>query len=219
MGLSGTTFTVDHIQLKSNTKSGWTSANPTLANGELGIESDTLKIKAGNGSSAWSSLAYATITPAELENGISSLKVTGTITAGNLASGLSSIKWYRSIIRHDERSVLTLLTLPASGKQTCPTYIRVRALFDNGANSGYIQRYAEKSFLYKGQTSSYSLEELTDMPVVTGAGGAVSAAENTITITMPNNGTSIPVLAYAEVEFLTPNGAYYTLNSDVFQEI
>lgn len=219
MGISGTTFTVNHIQLKSNTKSGWTSANPTLANGELGIESDTLKIKVGNGSSAWGSLAYATITPAELENGISSLKVTGTITAGNLASGLSSIKWYRSIIRQNERSVLTLLTLPASGKKTCPAYIRVRALFDNIENVGYIQRYAEKSFLYQGQTSSYSLEELTTMPVVTAAGGKISVSENTITITAPDNGTNVSIRIWAEVEIMSPNGVFYTLNSDVFQEI
>lgn len=218
MGISGTTFTVDHIQLKSNTKSGWTSANPILANGELGIESDTLKIKTGDGSSAWGSLAYATITPAELESGISSLKVTGTMTATSWASKMSSVKRYVSTQAQVERTVITLLTLPTSGKRNCPAYIRVRVLFYNGANVAYIQRYAEKSFLYKGQTSSYSLEELTDMPVVTGAGGAVSAANNTITITVPNNGTSTGVGMYVEVENLTPNGVFYTLNTDAFKE-
>lgn len=218
MGLSGTTLNVDHIQLKSNTKSGWTSSNPILANGELGIESDTLKIKVGNGSSAWGSLAYATITPAELENGISSLKVTGTMTATSWASKVSSVKRYVSTQTQVERTVITLLTLPTSGKKGCPAYIRVRVLFSNYANLAYIQRYAEKSFLYKGQTSSYSLEELTDMPVVTGAGGAVSAANNTITITMPNNGTNVSIGIYAEVETLSPDGVFYTLNTDAFKD-
>lgn len=218
MGLSGTTLNVDHIQLKSNTKSGWTIANPTLANGELGIESDTLKIKIGNGSSAWADLPYATVTLAELESGIPSLKVTGTITAGELASKVSSVKRYVSTQTQVERTVITLLTLPTSGKKGCPAYIRVRVLFSNYANIGYIQIYAEKSFLYKGQTSSYSLEELTDMPVVTGAGGAVSAANNTITITMPNNGTNVSIGIYAEVETLSPDGVFYTLNTDAFKD-
>ncbi|MBQ3455361.1 MAG: hypothetical protein IJG36_02890, partial [Synergistaceae bacterium] len=181
-------------------------------------ESDTLKIKVGNGSSAWGSLAYATITPAELENGISSLKVTGTMTATSWASKVSSVKRYVSTQTQVERTVITLLTLPTSGKKGCPAYIRVRVLFSNYANLAYIQRYAEKSFLYKGQTSSYSLEELTDMPVVTGAGGAVSAANNTITITMPNNGTNVSIGIYAEVETLSPDGVFYTLNTDAFKD-
>ncbi len=218
MGLNGTTFTVDHIQLKSDTKSGWTSKNPTLAKGELGLESDTLKIKIGNGSSAWTNLAYATVTLAELESGIPSLKVTGTMTAASLSSSLSNIRRYNNKVTVIERQTVTLLTLPTSGKKGCPAYIRVRVLFSNYSNLAYIQRYAEKSFLYKGQTSSYSLEELTDMPVVTGAGGAVSAANNTITITMPNNGTNVSIGIYAEVETLSPDGVFYTLNTDAFKD-
>ena len=46
------------IQLRRDTAANWTSANPTLAQGELGLETDTLKIKAGNGSTAWTSLGY-----------------------------------------------------------------------------------------------------------------------------------------------------------------
>jgi hypothetical protein len=46
------------IQIRRDTAANWTSANPTLAQGELGIETDTLKIKCGNGSTAWSSLSY-----------------------------------------------------------------------------------------------------------------------------------------------------------------
>ena len=49
------------IQIRRDTASNWTSADPTLSNGELGLETDTLKLKAGNGSTAWSSLAYYTL--------------------------------------------------------------------------------------------------------------------------------------------------------------
>jgi hypothetical protein len=46
------------IQIRRDTASNWTSANPTLAQGELGIETDTLKVKAGDGTTAWSSASY-----------------------------------------------------------------------------------------------------------------------------------------------------------------
>lgn len=47
------------IQLRRGTASAWTSANPTLAQGELGLESDTGKFKVGNGTSTWTSLPYS----------------------------------------------------------------------------------------------------------------------------------------------------------------
>jgi len=49
------------IQLRNGTASAWTSANPTLAVGEMGVETDTGKFKVGTGSTAWNSLAYAAV--------------------------------------------------------------------------------------------------------------------------------------------------------------
>ena len=46
------------IQHKRDTASNWTSNNPTLAAGEFGFETDTGKLKVGDGSTAWSSLNY-----------------------------------------------------------------------------------------------------------------------------------------------------------------
>ena len=43
---------------RRDTAANWTAANPTLLAGEIGIESDTSKIKIGTGSTAWTSLAY-----------------------------------------------------------------------------------------------------------------------------------------------------------------
>jgi hypothetical protein len=47
------------IQIRRDTASNWTSTNPTLASGEIGFETNTNKLKIGNGSTAWTSLAYA----------------------------------------------------------------------------------------------------------------------------------------------------------------
>ena len=46
------------IQFRRDTAANWTSNNPTLANGEFAIESDTTKYKIGDGSTAWTSLSY-----------------------------------------------------------------------------------------------------------------------------------------------------------------
>jgi hypothetical protein len=46
------------IQFRNDTAANWTSANPILAQGELGLETNTGFFKIGNGSTAWTSLAY-----------------------------------------------------------------------------------------------------------------------------------------------------------------
>lgn len=46
------------IQLRRGTATQWTSSDPTLSSGELGIETDSGKVKIGDGATAWSSLAY-----------------------------------------------------------------------------------------------------------------------------------------------------------------
>ena len=48
----------DMIQIRRDTAANWTSANPILAQGELGAETDTSKIKIGDGTTVWASLSY-----------------------------------------------------------------------------------------------------------------------------------------------------------------
>jgi hypothetical protein len=47
------------IQLRRDTSTNWTTTNPTLASGEMGVELDTFKIKIGDGSTSWNLLPYA----------------------------------------------------------------------------------------------------------------------------------------------------------------
>ena len=46
------------VDVRKDTSSNWTSANPTLKSGEFGYETDTGKLKIGDGSTAWTSLSY-----------------------------------------------------------------------------------------------------------------------------------------------------------------
>lgn len=75
---------VTQIQVRRGTAAQWTSANPTLAAGELGFETDTNKIKCGNGATAWNSLAYLNndgdITGVTAGTGISGGGTSGTVT-------------------------------------------------------------------------------------------------------------------------------------------
>lgn len=46
------------IQLRNDTATNWTTANPILAQGEMGVELDTLKFKLGDGINTWTALPY-----------------------------------------------------------------------------------------------------------------------------------------------------------------
>jgi hypothetical protein len=65
------------IQLRNDTAANWTSANPTLAAGEVGLETDTGKLKIGTGTTAWTSLGY--FQPTNLD-GISDVTITSAAT-------------------------------------------------------------------------------------------------------------------------------------------
>jgi hypothetical protein len=70
------------IQIRRDTASNWTSANPTLAQGELGIETDTLKVKAGDGSTAWTSASYLIDTGGYAAYSDTTANFTGTLQNG-----------------------------------------------------------------------------------------------------------------------------------------
>ena len=66
------------IQLRNDTSSNWTSANPVLLSGEIGIETNTNKYKIGNGSTAWNSLSYIVALPDQADKSGKYLTTNGT---------------------------------------------------------------------------------------------------------------------------------------------
>ena len=52
-----------NIQFRRGTAAQWAAANPILAAGELGLETDSENFKIGNGVTAWNALAYAATGP------------------------------------------------------------------------------------------------------------------------------------------------------------
>ena len=46
------------LQLRHDTAANWTTANPRLLSGEIGLEVDTNRMKIGNGTLNWNDLPY-----------------------------------------------------------------------------------------------------------------------------------------------------------------
>jgi hypothetical protein len=113
---------VTQVQVRRGTASQWTSANPTLASGEWGFETDTLKTKIGNGSTAWNLLAYAT-------GSVSISNVTGlgtgvetflaTPSSANLRTAVTDETGTGSLVFNDSPTILNaVITQP----QATPTF-------------------------------------------------------------------------------------------------
>jgi hypothetical protein len=77
------------IQFRRDTEAAWFAANPTLANGEMGVETDTNQFKIGNGSTPWNSLPYGGIVGPTGATGISGDKYS-TVSSTSLTIGLGS---------------------------------------------------------------------------------------------------------------------------------
>jgi len=75
------------FQLRRDTSSNWSLINPTLAPGEPGVETDTLKLKIGTGVTEWNSLGYTTTTQfSDLQNKPTTLDGYGITDAAKLES-------------------------------------------------------------------------------------------------------------------------------------
>lgn len=78
--------TRQRIKLRRDTAANWTAANPVLAAGEPGYETDTKQVKIGNGTSTWSQLEYAPLNRNPILQSIQLLTTGGNAdTAGELA--------------------------------------------------------------------------------------------------------------------------------------
>ena len=58
------------IQLRNDTAETWAVANPILAQGEIGIETDTRLVKLGDGINNWNDLDYGLLSmPDSIDGG------------------------------------------------------------------------------------------------------------------------------------------------------
>ena len=107
------------ILLRNDVATAWTTANPVLMKGEIGIETDTNKFKIGDGTSAWSALSYV---GTQVEVTGEGEVITGASVSANGTLTLTRGKLYLDDVLLEAPLTYTadigVKTVPASGSGT-----------------------------------------------------------------------------------------------------
>lgn len=87
------------LRFRRDPAATWTSVNPILSIGEIGAETDTGKIKIGNGATAWNSLVYAGTTGPAQTNAVRNLGdgSDGNVTISSGTTTLSRDMYYNNL--------------------------------------------------------------------------------------------------------------------------
>jgi hypothetical protein len=203
---------VTQIQVRRGTASQWTSTNPTLASGEWGFETDTGKVKIGNGSTVWTGLAYVgasagTVTSITAGTGLSggTITSTGTIAIDNTVATLTGSQ----TLTNKTLTTPIISSISNSGTVTIPTGTVTLATltgtetFTNKTLTAPIITIATNA-----QTASYTLVLADQSDIVE----ISNASANTLTVPVNSSvafpvGTTITILQTgAGQTTLTPDG-------------
>ena len=99
------------IQFRRGTAAAWTTANPILAEGEMGIETDTDLFKIGDGITVWTQLSYGGVQGTAGTNGTNGQGVPVGGTVGQILYKNSSTNYDTSWVStfapyEDDQTVL-----------------------------------------------------------------------------------------------------------------
>ena len=113
------------IQMRRGTAAQWTSGNPTLASGEMGVETDTDKIKVGDGATAWTSLGY-TVPNLDVEDLVN-------VSVSSLASG-ETLTWNGSAWVNTNLTTTITASIIDSAPATLDTLNEIAAALGDDAD-------------------------------------------------------------------------------------
>lgn len=171
------------IQLRRAAASSWTSVNPILALGEVGIETDTRKLKVGDGSTQWSGLSYITIAWSDVTGKPTVIASGSTEAEARTAIGLGNVDNTSDSTKNSATATLTNKDL-TSGTNTFPTSLATltgtQSLSNKTLTAPTITDYTETVNAI-GTVSSSSTLSLSSGTVLT----ATLTASTACTFTMP----------------------------------
>lgn len=110
------------IQLRRGTASQWTAANTLLAQGEIGLETDTSKLKLGDGSTLWNSLSYFS------GAGVTAVTATSPVaSSGGLTPVISLSSGYGDTLNPYASKTANFVLAAPNGSAGVPTFRAVLA--------------------------------------------------------------------------------------------
>lgn len=210
---------VTQIQVRRGTASQWTSANPTLAAGEWGLETDTLKTKIGDGSTAWTSLAYATGSVAVgnitgLGTGVATFLATPS--SSNLASAVTDETGTGALVFATSPSLTTpKITLSYSAKTSAYTF----ASGDEGNIFSMNASTSQQFNIPTDATFNFAIGTQFNVFWLTGAGqptiGAVTPGTTTVISTGATSATPALRVANSMATCVKIASNYWIVTGDV----
>jgi hypothetical protein len=78
------------IKPRRDTAANWASVNPTLASGEIGLDTTTKQFKVGDGTTAWTSLPYVTVAPGSTDT-LTNKTITSPILGGTVTTASGNL--------------------------------------------------------------------------------------------------------------------------------
>jgi len=189
---------VTQIQVRRGTASQWTSANPTLAAGEWGFESDTGKVKIGNGSTAWNSLGYqgaGDIEGVTAGTGLSGGGTSGTVTV-SIDTAVTADLTTAQTLTNKTLTTPVISSISNSGTVTLPTgSVTLASLTGTETFTNKTLTDPKINLAFDAETASYTAVLANNSQVVTMDNGSAN------TFSIPTNasvafpiGTQINVL-------------------------
>ncbi len=165
----------DIIQIRRDTSANWTSANPVMAQGELGIETNTNKVKAGDGSTAWSSLTYLidvgsyiteTSTSTLSNKTLAATTLSGQLTGADQTVSAINLKDYGEITNAlGNVAGATTIDLTLGNSVTATTTSAVTWTFSNPTASDELCSFSIK--LVNGGSATQTWPTSVDWPAAT----------------------------------------------------
>jgi len=177
------------IQLRKDSAADWTSVNPTLKEGEVGLEMDTKKFKVGDGVTAWNGLNYWT----------TDYPATGQIVTASLGD------------TNEESGVVSLFTAFDLHKIVASHYSRIRLYRTAAARDADLSRtFGDLS--YVGTQHKMLLDLLLD--ATTGLTWWLSPVANCI-----NGNTPLDGNIYYNIQNLSGGATAVTIDLDMMVQI
>lgn len=180
---------VTQIQIRRGSAASWTSANPTLAAGEFGFETDTNKLKCGNGSTVWNSLAYLNndgdITGVTAGTGLSGGGTSGSVTLSIDTATTADLTTAQTLTNKTLTSPLVNLGI---NTQTGTTYTPV--LGDNGKIVTLNNASAISVTIPTNASVTYPVGAQINFAWITGAGQPTITAATPATTTILSTGAT-----------------------------